>query len=100
MRFNRGYKYVHRYGINALIFLFIIGLCNYYIVLTSFVAVATHKYVISFCVGLELYNAGTPRKIFIAYILVYALMSPIGIGVGITITAFVENNTTYYFVTI
>ena len=65
-----------------------------------FTAVATHKYVISFCVGMELFNAGTPRKIFTAYILVYALMSPFGIGIGIAITTFVENNTTSYLLTI
>merc|ERR1712038_722975 len=49
---------------------------------------------------MELFNAGTPRKVFIAYILVYALMSPFGIGIGIAITTFIENNTTSYLITI
>lgn len=63
-------------------------------------AVATHKYVISFCVGLELYNAETPMKLYAAYMLVYALMSPIGIGVGIAVTTIVEDNTTAYLVAV
>ena len=71
-----------------------------FIIFVLLAAVATHKYVISFCVGMELYNAGTPRKVFIAYILVYALMSPFGIGIGIAITTLVENNTTSYLITI
>ena len=43
-------------------------------------AVATHKYVISFCVGLELCNAKTRLLIYSAYMIVFAIMSPIGIG--------------------
>ena len=63
-------------------------------------AVATHKYVISFCVGLELYNAETPMKLYSAYMLVYALMSPLGIGIGIAVTTTVEDNTTAYMVAV
>ena len=43
-------------------------------------AVATHKYVISFCVGLELCNAKTRLLIYSVYMIVFAIMSPIGIG--------------------
>ena len=63
-------------------------------------AVATHKYVISFCVGLELYNANTPKLLYAAYMLVYALMSTIGIAIGIAITSSVEDNTFSYMVTV
>ena len=63
-------------------------------------AVATHKYVISFCVGLELYSAETPMKLYVAYMLVYAIMSPIGIAIGIAVTTAVEDNTTAYLVAI
>ena len=48
---------------------------------------ATHKYVISFCVGLELVTAGTPTKLFSAYMAVFALVSPIGVGIGIGISS-------------
>ena len=48
-------------------------------------AIATHKYVIIFCVGLELYNAGTQVRLYIVYMLIYALMSPLGIGMGIVV---------------
>ena len=63
-------------------------------------AVATHKYVISFCVGLELYNAETPKLLYTAYIFVYALMSSIGIGIGIAVTNAITQNTTPYMVTV
>jgi len=52
-----------------------------------FAAVATHKYVISFCVGLELCNARTRLLIYSAYMIVFAIMSPIGVGIGIIITS-------------
>ena len=66
----------------------------------QFSAVATHKYVISFCVGLELYNADTPKLIYAVYMVVYALMTSIGIVIGIAVTASVQNNVISYFVTV
>ena len=65
-----------------------------------FAAIAIHKYVISFCVGLELCNAKTPRKLYVAYMLVYALMSPTGVVLGIAISTLVEANTTTYLVVV
>ena len=62
-------------------------------------AVATHKYVISFCVGLELYSVDTPKILYAAYMLIYALMSSIGIAIGIAVTT-VEDNTIVYMVTV
>ena len=44
-----------------------------------------HKYVMSFCVGLELYMAKTRLVIYCSYLFVYAIMSPIGIGIGYAI---------------
>ena len=64
-----------------------------------FLAVASHKYVISFCVGLELYNADTPKVLYAVYILTFALMSSIGIAIGTTITA-VQDNTTSYLMSV
>ena len=48
-----------------------------------------HKYVLSFCLGLELFTgSGRANRFWVnlGYILLYALMSPIGIGVGIAVT--------------
>ena len=61
---------------------------------------ATHKFVICFCVGLELYNANTPTIHYVIYMNMFALMSPIGIAVGIAITSVVTENTTPYMVTV
>ena len=54
---------------------------------TLFAAVATHKYVISFCVGLELVTVRTPTKLFSIYMAVFSLVSPIGVGVGMGISS-------------
>merc|ERR1711935_195252 len=53
-----------------------------------FAAIACHKYVISFCVGLELCNARTRLQIYSAYMIIFAIMSPIGIGIGLIITSY------------
>ena len=62
-------------------------------------AVASHKYVISFCVGLELHNANTPKIIYATYIVVFALMSSIGIAIGIVITTISEDSPNYMVTT-
>ena len=51
-----------------------------------FAAVAAHKFVISFCIGLELYQAKTPKILFVSYIIIFALVTPIGMGIGIAIS--------------
>ena len=53
----------------------------------SVTAVASHKYVISFCVGLELLSARTPLKLFAVYMCVFSLVSPLGIAIGIGISS-------------
>ena len=73
---------------------------NYHPYSFFFVAVATHKYVISFCVGLELYNADTPKLLYAAYMIVYAMMSMIGIAIGIAVTTSVEDNTFAYMINV
>ena len=64
------------------------------------IAVATHKFVISFCVGLELYNANTPTIVYAIYMSIFSLMTPIGVGVGIAITSAVTQDATPYMVTV
>ena len=53
---------------------------------TLFAAVATHKFVISFCMGIELVSAGTPLPFFLTYIITFAVMTPLGIGIGLAVT--------------
>jgi len=65
-----------------------------------YAAVAAHKYVISFCVGLELYNVGTPKILYAAYTVTYAMMSVIGIGIGIGVTSAIEDNEKVYMTTV
>ena len=49
-------------------------------------AIAFHKFVIIFCVCLELQQNGTKRFIFFSYLTVFSLISSMGIGIGIIIT--------------
>ena len=69
-------------------------------IIIGFIAVAAHKYVISFCIGLELYNAGTPKLLYAAYTVTYAMMSVIGIGIGIGVTSAIEDNEKAYMTTV
>lgn len=50
-------------------------------------AVATHKLVISFCIGMELVTSGATLLFHAAYVAVFALMSPAGVAIGIGLTA-------------
>lgn len=49
-------------------------------------AITAHKFVISFCVCLELLQAGTKKFIFYSYLAVFSLTSCLGIAGGIIIT--------------
>jgi len=53
---------------------------------TLFAAIGCHKFVITFCVFLELSQTGTRLVFYSLYLVSFAVMSPIGIGVGIIIT--------------
>lgn len=48
-----------------------------------FGAVSAHKYIIAFCIGVELLAADTKRWLSITYIFTFSFMSALGIGVGI-----------------
>ena len=50
-------------------------------------AIACHKFIISFCVCLDMVQAGTRRFIFFSYLTIFSLISAIGIGIGLIITA-------------
>ncbi|XP_047994393.1 zinc transporter ZIP1-like [Leguminivora glycinivorella] len=48
-----------------------------------FGAVSAHKYIIAFCIGVELIAAGTKRWLSLVYIFTFSFVSALGIGVGI-----------------
>lgn len=51
-----------------------------------FGAVASHKFVIAFCIGVELVNIGTKTGLSIVYVITFAIVSPIGILIGILLS--------------
>ncbi|KAJ8915831.1 hypothetical protein NQ315_004644 [Exocentrus adspersus] len=51
-----------------------------------FAAVATHKLVIGFCVGVELVTSKTRGLLILLYIGTFAIVTPIGIGIGILLS--------------
>ncbi|XP_015524647.2 protein zntD isoform X1 [Neodiprion lecontei] len=48
-------------------------------------AIATHKLVIGFCVGMEMVAAGANARIVLGYLVVFSVVTPIGIGIGLVI---------------
>ncbi|CAH1407077.1 unnamed protein product [Nezara viridula] len=50
-------------------------------------AIATHKLVIAFCIGIELVSSRTKTTLIIVYIATFALVSPLGIGLGLIISS-------------
>merc|ERR550519_1335512 len=52
-----------------------------------FFAIAAHKYVISFCCGVQFVTSGVKTVLVIVYISVFSLISPVGIGIGLGLTA-------------
>ena len=51
-----------------------------------FGAIAAHKLVIAFSVGLELLVAGISKKVMIIYMVFFAFVSPLGVAIGIIVT--------------
>lgn len=47
-----------------------------------FLAVASHKFVIAFCIGVELIASRTRPYLSVIYTCTFAVVSPIGIGIG------------------
>lgn len=59
-----------------------------------FGAIASHKLVLAFCVGIELLVAKTNRRLAIGYIVMFAVVSPIGIGIGMLVSQSTESQIT------
>merc|ERR1711983_255532 len=51
-----------------------------------FFAIACHKYVISFCVGMQFVNSGIKPLLTVIYVSTFALISPIGGAIGIALS--------------
>lgn len=51
-----------------------------------FAAIATHKLVIGFCVGVELISTRTRLVLIFVYMATFAVVTPLGIGVGIALS--------------
>ncbi|KAK9878381.1 hypothetical protein WA026_021688 [Henosepilachna vigintioctopunctata] len=51
-----------------------------------FLAIATHKLVIAFCVGMELISSGTKSVLVILYIGTFSVVTPLGIGIGLLLS--------------
>ncbi|XP_066151410.1 zinc transporter ZIP1-like [Euwallacea fornicatus] len=56
-----------------------------------FGAIATHKLVIGFCVGIELVTSKTKAMLVVLYIGTFAVVTPLGIGIGIIISDWGSN---------
>lgn len=48
-----------------------------------FLAIASHKFVVVFCVGMELANASVCTAYIIIYIFAFSVVTPIGVAIGI-----------------
>lgn len=51
-----------------------------------FGAVSAHKFVIAFCIGVELVTSGLKTVLVIVYVFTFAVVSPLGIGTGIILS--------------
>lgn len=58
-----------------------------------FGAVSAHKLVIAFCIGVELVTTNTKVLLNVIYVLTFAIVSPMGIGIGIAISEDAESST-------
>jgi len=65
-----------------------------------FFAIAAHKYVISFCCGLQFVTSGVKTALVIVYISVFSLISPVGIGIGLGLTSTISSEAEAQTVTV
>merc|ERR1712029_1064800 len=56
-----------------------------------FFAVASHKFVISFCIGMQFVSSGIKTILNIIFISTFSLISPIGAGIGIAVSETVKS---------
>jgi len=51
-----------------------------------FFAIASHKFVISFCVGMQFVSSGLKVALTVAYVATFSIISPVGAGIGIALS--------------
>lgn len=56
-----------------------------------FFAVASHKFVISFCIGMQFVSSGIKTLLNVIFISTFSLISPIGAGIGIAVSETVSS---------
>jgi len=56
-----------------------------------FVAISAHKYVISFCISMQFVTSGLKPLLSIIYFSTFALISPVGAGIGILLSETVKS---------
>ena len=49
-------------------------------------AISVHKFVIAFCVSLQLLETGPTMLVFFSYLVTFSLVTPLGIGIGMMIS--------------
>lgn len=54
-------------------------------------AISSHKYVISFCIGLQFVTSGLKPMLSSIYVATFALISPLGAGIGILLSESITN---------
>jgi len=56
-----------------------------------FIAISAHKYVISFCISMQFVTSGLKPLLSIIYFSTFALISPVGAGIGILLSETVKS---------
>merc|ERR1719309_465599 len=65
-----------------------------------FIAISSHKYVISFCISMQFVTSELPTLLSITYFSTFAIISPVGAAIGIAISETVESEAETQTVTI
>lgn len=87
MKGIRGFLIVFALSVHELFEGFAVGLeSSASSVWYMFGAVSAHKLVIAFCIGVELVTIKTRKLLCILYVFTFAVVSPLGIGLGIILT--------------
>ncbi|CAG9763057.1 unnamed protein product [Ceutorhynchus assimilis] len=60
-----------------------------------FGAVSAHKLVIAFCIGVELVTTGMKNFLIVIYVFTFAVVSPLGIGIGMVISNLQEESSKF-----
>uniref|UniRef100_A0A6P7EZQ8 Zinc transporter ZIP1-like n=1 Tax=Diabrotica virgifera virgifera TaxID=50390 RepID=A0A6P7EZQ8_DIAVI len=58
-----------------------------------FAAISAHKFVISFCIGMELVISGIKTYLVVIYVFIFSFVSAAGIGIGILVSK-IDNTAT------